>query len=361
MVIIEKGAISLFVKLLSSNHYVVQEQAMWALGNIAGDAEECRDLVLDANALEPLCEILMQTQNINLVKNGAWTLSNLCRGKPAPLFSKVKKAIPCLAHIIKTSTDEEILIDACWALSYISDGSEVRINAVVKSGLTPRLVELLSNQLIAIQIPCLRTLGNIVTGSEEQTQLVINNGALAPLLELLHSPKRPMRRETCWTISNIAAGTPTQIQSLIDTNIMSKVIEMLGKDRLDVQKEAVWVLSNAASGGNLASIDTLVEIGALDPLLGLLEEQDPRVLVVSLEAIEMVLKAGQEAAKVQGENPYALKLDQIDGISKIEQLQTHENNEIYKKAFHIIETYFGIDDGSGETGDDSVIPSFFQI
>lgn len=31
-------------------------------------------------------------------------------------------------------------------------------------------------------------------------------------------------------------------------------------------------------------------------------------------------------------------------MDKIEYLQSHENIEIYQKAFHIIETYFGVDE-----------------
>lgn len=57
-------------------------------------------------------------QNIRLMRNATWTLSNLCRGTPAPPFESVQHALPVLARLI-TSTDAELLIDACWALSYL--------------------------------------------------------------------------------------------------------------------------------------------------------------------------------------------------------------------------------------------------
>lgn len=43
-----------FIELLSSPVDDVQEQAVWALGNIAGDSSECRDYVLNSGVMQPL-------------------------------------------------------------------------------------------------------------------------------------------------------------------------------------------------------------------------------------------------------------------------------------------------------------------
>ena len=56
---------------------------MWALGNIAGDGPELRDVVLNYGIMVPLMEIL--ASNTRQKKTASWTLSNLCRGKdPLP-------------------------------------------------------------------------------------------------------------------------------------------------------------------------------------------------------------------------------------------------------------------------------------
>ena len=71
------------------NEMARHAQAVWALGNIAGDSPKCRDLVLDAGALMPLLEQLKDNSKLSMLRNATWTLSNFCRGKPQPNFEQV--------------------------------------------------------------------------------------------------------------------------------------------------------------------------------------------------------------------------------------------------------------------------------
>eukprot|EP01089_Gocevia_fonbrunei_P017599 TRINITY_DN5756_c0_g7_i1.p1 TRINITY_DN5756_c0_g7~~TRINITY_DN5756_c0_g7_i1.p1 ORF type:complete len:530 (-),score=151.92 TRINITY_DN5756_c0_g7_i1:122-1711(-) len=338
-VVIEKNAVPIFVQLLTSQSDDVREQAVWALGNIAGDSPQCRDYVLQNGAMGPLLQNLMESSKLSMLRNATWTLSNFCRGKPQPPFDLVQPSLPTLARLIY-STDEEVLTDACWALSYLSDGSNDKIQAVIEAGVCRRMVELLMHTCYAVKTPALRTVGNIVTGDDLQTQIIINVSALPCLLSLLNSPKKGIKKEACWTLSNITAGNKSQIQAVIDANIIPPLINLLGNAEFDIKKEAAWALSNATSGGSPEQIKYFVSQGCIRPLCDLLTASDARIITVALEGLENILKIGEHELKITGTNPYTDYIEEADGLDKIEQLQVHQNIDIYEKAVKILETYF---------------------
>ncbi len=209
-VVLDAGAVPLFVQLLGSRTDDVREQCIWALGNIAGDSPQCRDYVLQQGALPHLLSVLETETKVTLLRNGSWTLSNLCRGKPQPNFELMKTALPMLGRLI-FSTDDEVVTDACWALSYLSDGPNERIQVVLESGVVRRVVELLLHNSFSIQTPALRIVGNFVTGDDVQTQYVLSAGLLPCVHAMLSSPKKGIRKEACWTVSNITAGNRSQV------------------------------------------------------------------------------------------------------------------------------------------------------
>lgn len=317
------------------------------MGNVAGDNAKCRDLVLSHGAMMPLLAQLTDNAKLSMLRNTTWTLSNFCRGKPQPPFAEAKAALPALERLIN-SDDEEVLTDACWALSYLSDGSSDKIQAVIDAGVCNRLVTLLMHPSASVLIPALRTVGNIVTGDDVQTQFIIDNQALPCLLTLLsHNHKKSIKKEACWTISNITAGNKAQIQAVINANIIPPLVSLLANAEFDIKKEVAWAISNATSGGSHDQIKYLVSQGCIKPLCDLLTCSDPRIVTVCLEGLENILRLGEiekDFGNTGGVNLYARYVDEAEGVDKIENLQSHDNNEIYEKAVKLLETYWLEDD-----------------
>lgn len=345
--VVESGAIPLFVGLLLSDSPEVKEQAIWALGNVAGDNADYRDFVLQCNAMEPVLK-LFDTSRVTLTRTATWTLSNLCRGKnPPPNWDIVKEAIPVLSKLIY-SLDLETLIDACWAVSYLSDGPSEAIQAVVDARIPKRLVELLGHESTLVQTPALRGIGNIVTGNDMQTQIVINSGVLPALGPLLVSSKETIRKEACWTISNITAGNTDQIQAVIDANMIPQIIRLLSQGDYKTKKEACWAISNASSGGlaKPEQIRYLVNQGCIKPLCDLLNIGEPKILEVTLDSLENILKMGEMEKEASGSpvNQYASYVEEAGGMENIFLCQSNANDKVYEKAFKIIETYFQEED-----------------
>eukprot|EP01090_Pellita_catalonica_P015436 TRINITY_DN4193_c0_g1_i1.p1 TRINITY_DN4193_c0_g1~~TRINITY_DN4193_c0_g1_i1.p1 ORF type:complete len:320 (-),score=62.98 TRINITY_DN4193_c0_g1_i1:159-1118(-) len=277
-----------------------------------------------------------------MLRNATWALSNFCRGKPAPAFELVSPALGTLARLIISSTDEDVLADACWALSYLSDGEDNdKIQEVIQAGVSRRLVELLMHGSYNVKTPALRTVGNILAGDDIQTQIVLNVGALPCLLSLLSSPKKPIQKEVCWALSNITAGNKRQIQAVIDANFFPPLIHLLATGEFNIKKEIVWVLSNAAVGGTFLNAKYLVDLGCIKPLCDLLLASDVRLIRTVLETLENILSLGENEAMQLCANPFVEAVEEADALDKLEQLQMHDNIEIYQLAVNLLEKYFG--------------------
>mmetsp|Transcript_22461 Transcript_22461/g.66594 ORF Transcript_22461/g.66594 Transcript_22461/m.66594 type:complete len:554 (-) Transcript_22461:307-1968(-) len=337
--VVECGALPHLVALLRSGDADVREQCAWCLGNIAGDCTELRDAVLEAGAMESLLLNIANPGTKSLLGNVVWTVSNLCRGKPHPAQHFTDPCIPYLANLLGHD-NVTVVQDACWALSYLSDGHEGRIQAVLNAGIAPRLVGLLGGDKLSLATPALRTLGNAVSGSDTQTQEVLNAGVLEKVGELLETGRKNVRKEACWLLSNIAAGTKDQLSSLLSkAEMMSTVVENAIDAEWEVRKEAVWVLSNVSTGGTDQQIASIVELGAIPALCSVLTVKDARIVLVALEAIDNILEAGLRLSV-----DYQTIVDECGGLDDLEELQSHENEEIYDKAITLIESYFGADE-----------------
>ena len=86
------------------------EQAVWALGNIAGDGTEFRDLVTEQGIVKPLLDLVDSPSTTDhFMRNIVWTMSNLCRNKnPSPKIEVIQQMLPTIVKLLGHS-DNEVL------------------------------------------------------------------------------------------------------------------------------------------------------------------------------------------------------------------------------------------------------------
>lgn len=87
-------------------------------------------------------------------------------------------------------------------------------------------------------------------------------------------------------------------------------------------------LANAASNGNDAQIASMVEQGVLQALCSSIGCSDAKINLVALDGVEKVLYSGYKLVPVHGVNPYLDIVEECGGVSVIEQVLEHDNEEV---------------------------------
>ncbi|KAI3850457.1 hypothetical protein MKW98_000267 [Papaver atlanticum] len=221
-----------------------------------------------------------------------------------PTLSVLESSILSLSTTGESWVDEKLKVDMIVIGSVANDpktGARLGKGESILIGACRRLVELLLHTSPSVLIPALRMVGNIVTGFDRHTQCIIELQVLPCLMNLLtQNHKKSIKKEACCTISNITAGNNDQIQ-------------------------VVYIMF----------LRYFVAQGCIKPLCDLLIYLDTRIVTVCLDGLENILKVG-EAEKTMGNtdsvNLYSQKIDKAEGLENIENLQSHDNTEIYEKV-----------------------------
>ena len=167
---------------------------------------------------------------------------------------------------------------------------------------------------------------------------MVSAGALPYLKKLLSHSKPNIVKEACWTISNITAGTTEQVEKVINEGIYKDIASILAGMDHKSQKEAAWVVTNTATSGQPQQISKILSDNQiLKPYCELLKVNDPRMLQVVLAGLTSFF---QLAEKLNSTESFCNLIEETGCLDALEDLQNHENGDIYKLSFTIIDNYF---------------------
>uniref|UniRef100_A0A2K6P612 Importin subunit alpha n=1 Tax=Rhinopithecus roxellana TaxID=61622 RepID=A0A2K6P612_RHIRO len=288
--VVDGGAIPAFISLLASPHAHISEQAVWALGNIAGDGSVFRDLVIKYGAVDPLLALL---------------------------------AVPDMSSLACG-----YLRNLTWTLSNLCRNKNPAPPIDAVEQILPTLVRLLHHDDPEVLADTCWAISYLTDGLNERIDMVVETGVVPQLVKLLGASELPIVDISIRSMVRAGRGG-SRLYNPVDHPIPF-LVSVLSKADFKTQKEAVWTVTNYISGGTVEQIVYLVHCGIIEPLMNLLT-----------------------AAEKLGETEkLSIMIEECGGLDKIEALQNHENESVYKASLSLIEKYFSVE----EEEDQNVVP-----
>jgi hypothetical protein len=165
--LVDSGFLPLLGKLLHHPLGSIRTQAAWAIGNIIGDREGYRDLVLEAGMLPSILQIwraddLDEDSQRESFRISLWIVDNMCRYKPNWLL--MQPAFELIPTVLQQD-DPSILKECCWAVARIlhQSGRNQVIDTMITPQFCSRLVEIFRWNRPLTTHPILRALINLAS------------------------------------------------------------------------------------------------------------------------------------------------------------------------------------------------------
>ncbi len=341
----------------------LSEQACWTLGNIAGDSDELRSILVKNGAVLPIVKLLSQevggdqwrskheewerahlsqysggselerrqaeavleAADLSLLRaqTAAWALSNLARGStPASVFLETG-AIPLLVSLI-AHPHAGLAGEVWWLFTFLTAKQDTAVQELLNNklvGCIEAAVGALDPSSIT-SIPLIRCLGNLSSGPEQWIDGLVASsailGALGHCVDLDYS-HHAVLKESVWVLTNLLGGSERQRVTVLNTGSLQKILPALYCDYLDVQREALFALRHACQTTEVVlrllngGTDTVGLLGQLVEFLGVPDEE---ALVGALEVLQaLVFASPATKATVLRE---AAKLDILDALEKLQ-------------------------------------------
>lgn len=368
-----------FLHLLSSGDVTLQEQACWAIGNIAGDSYEFRGVLIANGALAPLLSFLERSvapgthgsaAATTRAQTAAWAVSNLARGSPASAEAFISSGYVPMLISLTAYGDAIVATEMWWLFYYLSGpGKNDAVTYMLECGLANAAIAAISktNPADIISIPVVRTVGNLSGGQTEWLDQLLLVGsanhnpkhslfflALENLL-VAESAHKSVVKESLWVLGNIFAGSESARVKALEAGMLSRVFELIMYDEFDIQREAICALRNACVQPETVAL-ILSQGGhiVVSQLVRLLRTFDSEVTLACILILRAIALASSSASRSQVVDLYnSLELYDI-----LEELQYGNSPQEVREAavLLIVEVFEHEVDENVQVSDESSVP-----
>ena len=269
----------------------LQEICIWALGNMAGHSILFRDRLLDLGIMKKIFNILSKEKlELELLRAICWTVNNLCCGKPAVSIKIMTPYIEIICNSLIELEDCEVLKYSILTLLYAAKCSCDAILSIL-----PKLMKLsLHNEFREV---ILKIFYKISLKGSTQIAALVDAGIIGIVEEIIATDKNNSNlRNSCMVIINIISESNSSYMSIIlsngiPTNIC-KAIEYKEIDSLATVSLA-YTLLGLCEDATEYQMDTIVNIGALNSFMSIIDRSNVEFTMVALSGIKEILEVGE--------------------------------------------------------------------
>ncbi|RKP26999.1 armadillo-type protein [Syncephalis pseudoplumigaleata] len=310
------------IGFLRHSNEAIQNQAAWALGNLALEGPSVRRLLRENGVILPLVDLLGRSESEELVKTASFTVSSMLHGEDTRSEQYVEAGL--LDHLKRHLTTDQV----------------------------DRLDQLREHGILAL--PLIRAIANIIAGPDEYTDAFMDCPSLLASLQgcldsirwvehitmpliciadtAIECSSRPVRKETLWLLSNLTAGMEKHVRQVIDAGLLDTVCRIFAETDFDLRKEASYIIMNVASRGR-DYFDRLPLSCILPGYVDFLHAQDRTLLQMALTFVQITLDDHPQARSLlqQAGVPDALDSATLNQQSELHQMAGHLLDEIFEE------------------------------
>jgi len=348
--LVDLEAIPKALDLLQYGTLATKENAITLLANIAGENTDYRDHLLQrgiVNMIEYVYSTYIEGSSLTFPSEFAWFLSVLTRGSPYPDFDQMTPILISITDLLQKYQSKDVMKWVLRTFSNFADGGNNQIQKIFDFNCVEPIISFLNPKYITdIRVASLRALGNLSTGTNAHVEALMKFNVLEPLAALLRDPAKAVRKEAAWALANIIAAGDKMIAAVFEYQdgwFLDRLFKMIEKEDFRISKECTYCLTNICLAGTFDQIAELVERDFVELLSDSIRQNtETKFLIACLEALDAILteyKRQEELLEISSET-ILKRLASCGGYDVVEDLQNHQDNEVYSIVSKLIQAHF---------------------